>query len=250
MKLMFRNDPVDLGDLVKDSAKNLWRKVRSSPSPKQENLGASPTPSTSSFNSVNTTTNSKTGSSPSTASNLLSNLTSPRMSIRRRGSDPGAALNNSNSAQTTKTPALPDVEEEALSRMQSAEAPLVGTSPGINAHVMDWQKNTRIPHTEEAGTGTEHTHEHGPPSPPPRVQDVLPSQDEVHETQESPGQSVQEAAVQSMDLEEGGALGLEKVDIQSEAGDGPDWKHQQFWNGNKRDSEVLGFDRRRFGGAS
>jgi hypothetical protein len=243
-----------LGDLVKDSAKNLWRKVRSSPSPRSENLGASPTPSTSSINSVNTNTNSKTGSSPSTASNLLSNLTSPRMSIRRRGSDPGAALGNSNNAQTTKSPDLPDVEEEALSRMQSAEAPLVASSPGINAHVMDWQKNTRTPHVrtegEEAGTEHTHTHEHGPPSPPPRVQDALPSQDEVHEGQ---GQGVQETIVEDMELEDdldGGALGLEKVDIRSEAGDEPDWKHKQVWNGNKRDSEVLGFDRRRFGGAS
>jgi hypothetical protein len=76
--------------------------------------------------------------------------------------------------------------------------------------------------------------------------------DEVHD---SPGDGVQETIVEEMEMEDelegGGALGLEKVDIRSEAGDVPEWK--QDWTSSttntkaRRDPEVLGFDTRRFG---
>jgi hypothetical protein len=248
-KLMSSNDVPDLGDLVTNGAKNLWRKVRSSP--RSENLGTSPTPSTSSINSAATNScnnNSRIGSSPSAGNSLLSNLTSPRVAMRRRGgSDPSAPLPNPNTM--TKQPDLPDVEEEALSRMQSAEAPINhhSTSPGLSSQIMDWHKNQ----TSAVAEGEQHHPRHA--SPPPRVQDVVPSQDEVYDN-DSQGQGVQETIVEEMemedDLEGGGALGLEKVDIRSEAGDVPEWK--QDWTSsnsgaNKRDSEVLGFDRRRFG---
>jgi hypothetical protein len=144
----------------------------------------------------------------------------------------------------TKQPDLPDVEEEALSRMQSAEMPINhhSTSPGLNSQIMDWHKS-------KSGLGNSE-HSHHPPSPPPRVEDVIPSQDEVHDSQ---GQGVQETIVEEMEMEDelegGGALGLEKVDIRSEAGDIPEWK--QDWTSpnlnTRRDPDVLGFDRRRFG---
>jgi hypothetical protein len=78
------------------------------------------------------------------------------------------------------------------------------------------------------------------------VEDVLPSRDEVQEGH----QGVQESIAEELELEDdthqgGGALGLEKVDIRSEAGDIQEWK--QEWSGSKRDTAVLGFDRRRFG---
>jgi hypothetical protein len=243
---MVSNDVPDLGDLVKDGAKNLWRKVRSSP--RSENLGTSPTPSTSSINSAATNSsnnNSKIGSSPSAGNSLLSNLTSPRVAMRRRtGSDPSQPPNGSNTM--TKQPDLPDVEEEALSRMQSAEAPIHqhSTSPGLSRQILSWHKQQTDQETAEG--------KHHPPSPPPRVEDVIPSMDEVHD---SPGDGVQETIVEEMEMEDelegGGALGLEKVDMRSEAGDVPEWK--QDWTSSttntktRRDPEVLGFDTRRFG---
>jgi len=235
---------------VTNGAKNLWRKVRSSP--RSESIGTSPTPSTSSLNSVTTnSSNTNTGKSPSSGG-LLSNLTSPRNAVRRRGSDPATSSTNSNSM--TKQPDLPDVEEEALSRMQSAEAPINhhATSPGLSSQIMNWAKNQPSPDTESTTQHPRHA------SPPPRVEDVIPSQDEVHDAQ---GQGVQESIVEEMeienrsDLEAGGALGLEKVDIKSETGDVQEWKHSQDWTSThshtntnaRRDPDVLGFDRKRFG---
>ena len=244
-RLMSSNDVPDLGDLVANGAKNLWRRVRSSP--RSENLAASPTPSTSSINSAATNSsnnNSKIGSSPGAGNSLMSNLTSPRVAMRRRGgSDPSQIPTASNTM--TKQPDLPDVEEEALSRMQSAEAPIQhSTSPGLSRQILSWHKNQTDQETAEG--------KHHPPSPPPRVEDVVPSMDEVND---SPGDGVQETIVEEMEmddeLEGGGALGLEKVDIRSEAGDVPEWK--QEWkstatNSNtRRDPDVLGFDTRRFG---
>ena len=163
---------------------------------------------------------------------------------RRGGSDPSQIPTSSNTM--TKQPDLPDVEEEALSRMQSAEAPIQhSTSPGLSRQILSWHKNQTERETAEG--------KHHPPSPPPRVEDVVPSMDEVND---SPGDGVQETIVEEMEmddeLEGGGALGLEKVDIRSEAGDVPDWK--QDWTSNtttntktRRDPDVLGFDTRRFG---
>jgi len=80
----------------------------------------------------------------------------------------------------------------------------------------------------------------------------------MDEVQDSPGDGVQETIVEEMEMEDelegGGALGLEKVDIRSEAGDVPEWK--QDWTSSttnstntktRRDPDVLGFDTRRFG---
>lgn len=113
---------------------------------------------------------------------------------------------------------------------------------------MNWHKNQTSTETAEG--------KHHPPSPPPRVEDIVPSQDEVHDSQ---GQGVQETIVEEMEMEDdglerGGALGLEKVDIRSEAGEVQEWK-QDWSSGNtdtrtRRDPDVLGFDRRRFGPGS
>jgi hypothetical protein len=92
-----------------------------------------------------------------------------------------------------------------------------------------------------------------PPSPPPRVQDVLPSTDEIKENHDSKlreGNEREARRTQNTEEREdtGGALGLdlEKSNIRQEGEVVPEWK--QDWSSSKRDSAVLGFDRRRYGG--
>jgi hypothetical protein len=156
--------------------------------------------------------------------------------MRRRGSDPVNPAPGSGAATTTtKPPGLPDLEEETLSRMQSAEPPL---------------------HTEgalgiERGlAGSQHPDSHlAPPSPPPRVEDILPSTDEIKASQvkdeEWRARNHQRHDMEGQDDEVGG-LGLEKVDIRSEVGEVPEWKED--WASSKRDTAVLGFDRWEYGG--
>lgn len=214
-------------------------------------------------------------------------LTSPRLSMRRR-SDPGDAPSIPKEP-AGKVPDLPKVEEESLSRRQSAEIQDTrsqsrsqaqeATSPGspTSAKYMDWgEKKPRLVsvNSDQDGMGDpipsppSTSTPHGPPSPPPRVQDILPSEDEVRETHEedvlhehpdelSLGDEHKDAEV--------GTLGLENVGFQSDGGHTDTHKYTQeqakVQAGSEvhgqasqegprrgRDSAVLGFDRSRFGG--
>lgn len=253
----------------------------------------------------------------------------------RRRSDPGQPPDGGpgpkEAATATATggrvPDLPDVEEESLSRYQSAEMKL-GSGTGhhehhhhavslpTEKHLGDINEDEKKPRYVAIDYDTKEEVEVQPPppssstsmssnkpqarrqhslsSPPPRVQDVLPSEDEIkegHERElegtlhEHPEEEEEELDEQN-DKESGyqggvGTLGLENVEIKS----GPGYDHlqdsqdsqppsqqsqpshvaqhqphpqpqaqlQQPGQSGKHsrghDTDVLGFDRSRFGGS-
>lgn len=245
----------------------------------------------------------------------------------RRRSDPGQPPNDGpgtkEAATTTATggrvPDLPDVEEESLSRYQSAEMKLgTDTNTGHHQHAhhqhavslptekhlgninedekkpryvainTDTQQEVEVPPSALPSSSgkSQPRRQHSLSSPPPRVQDVLPSEDEIKEGHERELEdTLHEHPEEEEELDEQednedddngyqggvGTLGLENVEIKS----GPGFDHLQDHqrdsqpsqhsqpshnphaqpqphgqSGKHRgghDTDVLGFDRSRFG---
>lgn len=266
-----RNDPVDVGDLVKSGAKSLWRKVRSSRSP-------SASSSTSTASSAADMSSAQSSSSPQalssrrgSAPNLAPMEHHPKLSVgleKVEEETHGLHLTTSPNTPTSPTSPTsprrssepffgdsgPGPSRESSTTSSAAEQARAGRSDDPKRHITtvveggddrDGDATPRRAASPVHDITEEHLHKHNRrPSPPPRLQDRLPDEDELEEEKEDQLDAEAEESPIT-------PTSINSADSSFDPADRIPWatpvQRTESREHAGRDAAVLGFDRLRVG---